>query len=471
MAELIVFAQGANVQINGIKKEDGTLIKSSMNPVEVKYSSCDAENYNNEPAADLVGSIATFKDDFSIGNYTVDVSGAETIEIYYKPNIEVAAYLTDADGKEVTDTANLEAGEYTLTFGFVKAGTNEKVNQSDLLGDVQYEAYVTNNEVQHENPYANGEKVKLEEGTLSIDVTARYLDYNSVSTRLDYSIYENKNISFQILNAPTYTVDSEGIEDSVPVEVEASLGGKELTPEQWEAMDLPVIQYEDAVRNFKIGTPVIEKTDEIGKFRIYPTIPDGKPSTGTYVDCAYTLTYQQSFGSETWSGDAQGVFKFKDTRSWWERNWDWFVKFAILFAVLIIIAGYLPFIKHYLPKSLKKKPYIKCIPSEPGEKRKDRNGSVEKSLVSTLIPYIPQTGTIKYVPKGVTGAPPLAVKAIKRRRMTLTNIKAFAGKEYITFDGEAIKKDCKKFDTGAAVTIRVKREQWTYVCNPNQSSK
>ena len=91
--------------------------------------------------------------------------------------------------------------------------------------------------------------------------------------------------------------------------------------------------------------------------------------------------------------------------------------------------------------------------------------------MSTIIPYVPQTGTIKIVPKGVTGAPPMSVRAIKRRRMTLTNVKAYAGKDYITFDGEAIKKDCKKFDTGAAVTIRVKRGEWTYVCSPNQSGK
>lgn len=470
MGSLIVFAQGANVQINGIQRENGSLIKSSKTPVEVKYSDCDATNYSNQPATDLVGSIATFIDDFSVGNYTVDVSGAETIEIYYKPNVEVAAYLADANGNEVTDMANLEAGEYTLSFGFVKAGTREKVNQSSLLGEVQYEAYVTNNDVQHENAYTNGDKITLEEGTLSIDVTARYLDYNSVATRLDYSIYKDKEITFTILKDPAYEIISEGISSKDYIEVEVKIDGHELTPEQWEIMDTPSIKLADASRDFKINEPIIEKTGEVGMLRIYPSLPNGKPSTGTYVDCDYTVSYQQKFGSETWSGGTKGTIKLNDKRSWWERNWDLFVKLLILLAIIFVLAGYLPFIKHYLPKSLKKKPYIKCIPSEPGEKRKDRNGIVDKSLASTIIPYIPQTGTIKYVPKGVPGAPPLSVRAIKRRRMTLTNVKAFAGKEYITFDGEAIKKDCKKFDTGAAVTIRVKHRGWTYVCNPNQSN-
>lgn len=471
MGELIVFAQGANVQINGICREDGTLIKSSKEPVEVMFSSCDATNYSNQPATELKGSIAAFIDDFPAGNYTLDVSGAETIEIYYKPNVEVAAYLTDEDGNEVTDMSNLAAGEYVLSFGFVKAGTREKVNQSSLLGEVQYEAYVTNNGVHHEKVYTDGDRIILEEGTLSIDVTARYLDYNSVATRLDYSIYQDKEISFAVRSNPSYEIVSEGIANSDCIEIQAEIDGHMFTPEQWEAMDMPTIQLVDENRNFRISSPVIEKSDEIGVFRIYPSLADDKPSSGTYVDCDYTVVYQQVFGSETWSGSMQGTIKLNDTRSWWERNWDLFVKLVILLVIILILAGYLPLFKHYLPKSLKRKPYIKCIPSEPGEKRKERNGSVEKSFVSTVIPYISQTGTVKYVPKGVTGAPALSVRAIKGRRMTLINVSAFAGKEYITFDGESIKKDCRKFDTGAAVTIRVKRGGWTYVCNPNQSGK
>lgn len=470
MGELIVFAQGANVEINGIKKDDGTLIKSSKLPVEVKYSECDATNHNNPPTKDLLGGIATFKDDFPAGNYTVDVTGAETIEIYYKPNVEVATYLTDDKGNSVADLSSLSAGEYTISFGFVKAGTNERVSDSKLLGNVTYSAVVTNNEIIHEFSYGNGDKIVLEEGTLTIDVTANYLDYNSVSTHLSYSVFKDKGISFSVNNNPQYVVVSEGFQETPAIKVNAAIDGNAFTQEQWAAMDVPIIQLVDSLRDFKIGQPMIEKSDEPGVFYITPQLPGEKPSTGTYADAEYVITYQQKFGSETWDGSYSGSIKMQDTRSWWERNWDLFVKLVISLAILFVLAGYLPLFKHYLPKSLKKKPYIKCVPSVPGERRKDRNGVVEKNLLSTLIPYIPQTGTIKYVPKGVTGCPALAVRAIKRRRMTVTNVKAFAGKDYITFDGEAIKKDVKKFETSAGVSIRVQRGTWTYTCSPNQSN-
>lgn len=470
MSELIVFAQGANVVINGVKNAEGSLIKSSKAPVAVKYSNCDATNYNNAPATDLVGSIATFKDDFAAGTYTIDVSGAETIEIYYKPNVEVAAYLTDSNGNDVADLSDLAAGEYTISFGFVKAGTQEKVAQSKLLGTVNYQATVTNNGQKHEKTYSDGDKISLVEGDLDIDVIANYLEYNSVSTSMHYSIYKDKEITFQVKKDPTFTIVSGGMENKDYIEIEAKIDGNPISEEQWNTMNVPEIKLLEASRDFKIESPKIEKTDEPGIYRVYPVLPGDKPSTGTYKDCDYEISYKQTFGSETWDGKLTGTMKMTDTRSWWERNWDLFVKLVILLAILFVLAGYLPFIKHYLPKSLKKKPYIKCIPSEPGEKRKDRSGVVDKNLLSTIIPYIPQTGTIKYVPKGVTGAPALSVRAIKRRRMTLTNVKAFEGKDYITFDGEAIKKDCKKFETGAGVCIKVKRGEWTYICTPNQAN-
>lgn len=471
MSELTVFAQGANVSINGIKRGDGSLVLSAKRPVEVKYSECDATNYSNQPVKDLMGKIAVFKDDFPAGEYTLDVSGAETIEIYYKTNIEVAAYLTDSQGNEVEDLADLAAGDYTLSFGFVKAGTKERVAESKLLGNISYEATVTNNGVTHEKLYGNGDQIALKEGSLSIDVTAVYLDHYSVSTNLSYDIYKDKEITFTLLQDPDYIVASQGFEsDDKKITIEVKIDGRDFTAEQWTAFEAPQLQLAEDGRDFKIDLEGPQKTDEIGVLQMEPVFPDGKPSTGTYRNVDYEISCQQLLGSETWRGGMTGAVKLQDNRSWWERNWDLFVRMVIFGVMLVLLAGYLPLFKHYLPKSLKRKPYIKCMPSEPGEKRKERSGLFEKNLLSTVIPYVAQKGTIKYVPKGVTGCPPMAVKAVKRRRMVLTNMKAFVGKEYITFDGESIKKDRKKFETGAGVSIRVKRGTWTYVCSPNQSN-
>ena len=469
MGELIVFAQGANVQINGVKKEGGSLIKSSKTPVEVKYSNCDATNYSNPPAADLVGSIATFIDDFSVGNYTVDVTGAETIEIYYKPNVEIAAYLKNTQGNEVTDLSALEAGEYTVEFGFVKTGTKEKVAQSKLLGDVTYEARVTNNGNLHEEVYGSGDKIILEEGTLSIDVVARYLDYNTVSTTLNYSIFKNKTIDFSIVDNPDYTVASSGFAELKPIILKATIDGHEFTEEQWSNMGVPNVSFTSSPP-FAMSDFRVEKTDEIGIFHIYPTMKNDRPSAGTYGDCDFKIAYEGKSGDETWSGATEASLKMQDSRSWIERNRDLFIKLLILAIVLFLIIGYLPFIKNYLPKSLKREPTINCTPDGIGMEfdERTRNGLVTKSFLSTIIPYVPQKATIEFVPNSVSGVPALSVRAIKRRRMLVTNIKDYADRDNITFNGQVISPNTKKYETSAALKTSVVKNGWVYDCSLNR---
>ena len=127
----------------------------------------------------------------------------------------------------------------------------------------------------------------------------------------------------------------------------------------------------------------------------------------------------------------------------------------------------MPFIKHYLPKKLKKKPNIERRSNEPGVILTDVKGVFLKSFASTIIPYVAQKGTIKVVPSGIA-VPRLQVKGIKGNRMMITNIKAFAGKD-VTFNGESIPKDYAKkgMPTSAGITICVEKNGCTYTCTPS----
>lgn len=62
----------------------------------MRYSECEAPNYSKQSVTDLLGKIATFKDDFSAGYYAAEVSSAITVEIYYKASIAVTAHLTNS---------------------------------------------------------------------------------------------------------------------------------------------------------------------------------------------------------------------------------------------------------------------------------------------------------------------------------------------------------------------------------------
>ena len=471
MNELIVFAQGSNVEIKGIKNSENTLISPTEKIVEVKYSDCDASNYDNSPVTDLKGVIAYFNEDFQAGDYSLDIEGAQTIEIFYKPNVDVAAYLTDSEGKEVTDMSDLEQGEYTISFGFVKSGTKEKVGNSQLLGNVRYEAGVTNNGKTHENLYTDGDKISLEEGALAIDATAYYLDYNRVSSHLDYSVFKNKEVTFNTISSPVFNVTSTGIEANDYIEIEAKLDGHEIGEEQWEKMEVPSVRMKDEPRSFKLSDPTIEKTDKAGIFRISPALEGERPSAGTYTDTTYEIKYEQTIGSETWSGSGEDTLHLTDSRSWFERNRDLLVKLFVLAGIIAFFIGYLPFIKRYLPKSLQRYPKITFNPGRGKRRGKTDtryNGLTTKGILTTILPYCAQTAKIRFAPEGV--AANLLVKAAKGRRMKIVNEENFIDDKNILFGGQMLAPRQKDYiiPAGINITTNYPRIGGTYICNLNQ---
>ena len=446
MNELIVFAQGAEVEINGIQKADGTYLKSTTPAVRVQYHEKAAADYTGEPLVDrsLVGSIATFKGDFDAGDYTLDVTGAQTIEVYYKPNIAIAAYLKDSEGNRVADISRIKDGEYVIEFGFVKAGTTEAVPESKLLGNVTYEALVYNGGAAHDKTYNSGDRIYIEDGELSIDVAANYLEYHTVTTQLNYAVYGDKVITFSVVENQDYTVTSDGMETKKPIIVKALLDGREFTAEEWAEMGTPVGDIVSEIE-FVMGELKIQKMDEIGIYHIYPTLENGKPSDGVYDDCDYTFNYVGEHGDVNWYGTGKLVLQLKDDRSWFEQNQELFKRIIVCSLAFLFFLGYVPGVKKYLPRALKKRPDIK-VTKKDGYKREVYNepGAFKKDLWTTILPYKAETGMIVFVPYGALDAPAAARVKAGGGGMYLMNVKDFAGNKNIKFEGEAVDKDTTK---------------------------
>lgn len=471
MSELVVFAQGAGVQINGLKDASGNEIDSSGAPVSVRYSDVATTNTRYKDfkvASDLVGCISTFKGDFDSGKYQVDVTGAETIEIYYKPNVEIAVYLTTEDGVEVTEQDALEAGDYYMTFGFVKAGTDEKVEESKLLGDVKYSARVAVNDVWDDKQYSSGDKVTVEEGKFQVDVTVNYLKYNTASVQKTFEIYRNKALELTVAKNPEYTLDKTGFTNSQePIVVKATLEGNELTEEQWAALGLPVIEMVKHADK-RVGFTV-EKSETIGEYNIYPKLLEGKTTIGDYDDIDIGITLSAKYNKEAWKGETTDMVEITDTRSWFEKNIDKVIKLAILLGILLLILGYIPPFKKYLPKKLKKNPTVECKPNIPGKKRWTAHGRFSKKTITTFIPYKAEEGTIRFLPGGVAGVSALQVKAIGGQKMEITNTRSYAGKKNFSIDGVTILEGTKKnLEKSAGMIIKFDTKEADYVCSPNK---
>ena len=497
MSQLIVFAQGAKVKINNIKSKDGTKFKSSETET-VKYSEKAATNYDDVKVdKNLAGKVATFTGDFTAGEYTIDVDGAETIEVYYKPNVEIAAYLKNADGEEVTNIESLEAGEYTIEFGFIKAGTNEIVPESKLLGNVTYVADVTNNGKKHDKQYSSGDKIRLEEGNLKIDATASFLDYNTVSTSLEYNIYKNKQVTFSVESDPDYlifrkgmTTDEKNQKECNPIVIRLTLDGSPFTDEEWAALETPKVTLGDQVREDEKGFFAsldfldffrkfnsvdelkVEKATEPGVINIYPSIQKNDPESGTYVSSNYSMKVYSQVGKAVWTGEMNSKVKVLDKRSILEREAGTLIRIGITIGFVILLLGFTPLIKKRFPKTMKKNPTIICKPIPYG-RTDSAHGRFTKDTMTVFLPFVPEQGTLRFVPSGTVGVPNMKLKAAGGSKMTIMNTAAFAGRNNITIDGMYIPETpngsngrTKLLQKSPNMMIDVKTDTMKYSCVP-----
>lgn len=463
MSELTVFAQGKNVKINGIKDSNGNLIQPTSASVPVscpKSVTTDASlNKSTKQTYDssLVGSVATFVGNFDPDkvSYDFDIQ-ADTVEVYYKPDISIKAQLIDSKGEAFDNTnTDLKAGEYTIDFYLVKNGTDEKIGASKLLGNVEYSATGSDGKT-----YGAGDKITLDDGNFSIDAVATYLDYFSVSTPLDFTIFKNRGIEYKASKNPTYKIIKDSIENAdEETIVSVTLDGKKPNKKQWKKFEAPKVKVKGGKIDFEV-----EKSNKNGELIIRPILKNGKTKAGEYTNSTITLSNKIVSDKEVWQGEGNIEIKFEDGRSWFEKNIDKIIRTLIFFGVLIIGLGYVPGIKKYLPRSLVDRPKINGVPNDDGQPRNSK-GIYERDLLKTFIPYAAETGTIKYAPSSVAGCPIMEIKAVGKKRFKITNIKSFEKKQNILIDHQQIGKNItKSTKLGANIRIQVKTPRMDFTC-------
>ena len=475
ISELIVFAQGADVDIQSVTREDGQVFRSPMEPVEVRYSEKPATNYKEfNVDKSLKGSVATFRDDFAAGRYTVNVSGAETVEVYYKPNVEIRAFLFDAEGKDVSDSPDLKKGEYTLRYGFVKAGTNDPVPESELLGDVSFSAELKTDSGMEK--LQSGDKIALDVGDAELKLSAQYLKRNRLQRTYRYSIYKDKEIQFTVQEDPVFKVTASGIEGDSPVVLKATIDGAGIDGKQWETMGIPKVTAPDG-GDYNIDRFRVEKSETPGSYLISPELNQDGPAGKEYGALTYQVELEEEHGRERWSGSTEQTMRFSEERSWFDIYKKLIYRLINWLILLLLILGYIPPFKKYLPRRLVREPVVetRMLPKKGSllqGKRFYEKGRVSRGFCSTIIPYFPQHGTIIYVPYSERGrATSLRVRAIKSRKMKVLNIEDFRKKKNITFDDEYVGEDDKYLHISSGTTICLKSDKVKYTCNLNQSEE
>lgn len=481
MGELVVFAQGSKVEIEDVEGPDGKSVKGGSEAVGVLYSERACSNDTGKYAdpmtdTDLEGTVVTYRGEYDVGTYTVDAVNAETIEIYYKPDVDIMAFLIDEEGNEIGSDETVEPGEYILNFNFVKPGTDEKIEQSELLGNVNYSAHMTGAGAEPDKLYLSGDKVALSEGDYQIDAYAELPSfYTEVFTQLNMAVFWNRELQVTTNeDNPTYYIDKDPAADidgftnaDEPTVIQLNLDGVELSAEEWEQIAVPVVE-QTGSKDFRVEFTA-EKSDEAGVINIYPSLKSGKTDVlSEYHDIDITVSFSVSTTGEAWSGEIEQTIPIVDNRPWYWKHLDKVWKLGVLAGILFILAGYLPAFKKYLPKKLKSQPTIECKPNKPGQKKYIRKGRYLKNRLSTLIPYKAETGTVKFIPSGIAGPAALQIKATESgRRMEVTNTASYVNTKGLTFNGNLPDKN-KKISLTASGLIVYKTADTTYSCTLNR---
>jgi hypothetical protein len=183
MLELFVLAQGADVNVNGISGDDRY---SPSETVNVRYSEVAAANFRGNQnviiSRNLTGVVAVFRN-IPKGGYSLDVTGAQTVEIYYKPAVNVAIRLHQ--GRKVISEQEIPEDRYRIWYGLVDGDGNE--TKSSLLGNVKYEATIQNNG--HTILVKSGDIVSIKQGELTIHVQSNFLEINTSENSLTRTVY------------------------------------------------------------------------------------------------------------------------------------------------------------------------------------------------------------------------------------------------------------------------------------------
>ncbi len=205
MNKIIVFAQGANAKIDSLTSASGKSIPITLDSGQRKYSTISAYGSSGQyvgTTADtsLAGQVVTFGA-CEKGTYTLNYSGADAIQVFYEPDVDIKVTLTNSDGAEITGPLEqLPVGDYNITSKIVDRVTGEDVTNHQLMGnDVSIKTKIKKQGESGYQEYPNGAKITFTPDTvLDITVEGKYLKDYTITSDDDFDLGWLKGIKIVV---------------------------------------------------------------------------------------------------------------------------------------------------------------------------------------------------------------------------------------------------------------------------------
>ena len=468
LSKLIVFAQGSNVDIKSLKNKEGGEVKMES-CYSVSCSSTDGAGQTSYvtqvPTKDtsLKGAVAVFADPSSSiveGEYTLDIEGADSIQVYYEPNVEFGAELLKG-GKKV-DGDTIEGGSYQVKVGFIDLLSGKFIKDSKLLGKPEYTLTVNGQEyglggnggvTQTVDIQADGDELQLSADVVYLNDYMDHAEKTYKVCTLDMEVQVPKSVALK------------EIDNAEPLKITAKKNGKPLTKEQWENATVELSTVNEQGDTFALDWD-IQKGSEVSTWIAIPKYKDGKMFETDTGKAEVTVDVSTEIDGNSY-GKAQTVsLKVKDDRGVLDYLKHYWKQIALGLLLLILILGYIPPFKKRFPRKMKSRPSIECTAEKIGIRDSVVKGNFEKNKLSVFLPYKAEVGRLTFSPAPVKKT--ARVKAAGGGSMMILNTSTFAGKEDTTFNGMSIPDNYKgHYRISASTIIVVSTPEFTYTCIPN----
>ena len=468
LSRLIVFAQGSDVSINSLKNKEGSEINLESN-YEVSCSSTDGGGLTSfvteTPAKDtsLKGQVAVFSDTSAImeGDYTLDVAGADSVKIYYEPDVKFGAGLYRGDDQ--VDASTIEGGTYSIRVGFINQLTGEFIENTSLLGEPEYKLTVNGEEYGLGGSSGAYQSVEIQADGDLLEISADVTYLNNYTDHIDMS-FQVCTLDMEV-EAPKSAALKEIPDGSGRMMVEATRNGEPLTEEQWKNASVDVECKDSEGGEFSIEWEV-EPGEEVSTWTVSPRYKDGDMFSTGIGPADITVSVSTEIDGQQYGKSENISMEIKDDRNpvdYLKRYWK---EISICLLLLILVLGYVPPFKKRFPGKMKRRPSIECTAEKIGIHDMIVKGNFEKNIVSMLIPYKAETGRLTFSPAPVKKTARL--KAAGGGGIWLLNTSAFQGKDDITFNGMSIPENYKgNYRMSASTIIVVSTPEFTYTCIPN----
>ena len=472
LSRLIVFAQGSDVSIGSLKNKEGGEIKQESN-YEVSCSSTDGgglTSYVTEtPTKDtsLKGQVAVFSDTSAIaeGDYTLDIFGADSIQIYYEPDVRFGIALY-RDGEQV-EGDTIEGGMFEVRAGFVNRLTGEFIKNTSLLGEPEYTVTV------------NGEEYGLSGGngayqSLEVEAAGDLLELSADVTYLnDYTDHVELSFTVCTLDMEVESPASVGLKALAggggSMTVTAMRNGKPLTEEQWNSAEVEISARDSEGEEFPIEWD-IQPGSEVSTWVITPEYKDGDMfSTGT-GEADITVSVAAEIDGDSYGMSRNLSMEIEDDRNPLDYLKEYWLQITVSLLLIILILGYIPPFKRRFSRKMKQRPTIDCAAQKITLRDTTADGKFIKNKLSIILPYKAETGRLTFSPSPVRKT--AIVKAGGGGQMWILNTADFRGKDNITYNGMSIPEDYKgNYRISASTYISVLTPEYTYTCVPNVHRK